>query len=81
MQFMKDQKYEFILDRENPDKPNIEVTAEDGNVKIVLNAFRLFNTLSNIETILVGLNDKSKELIQKHLIAKAMDETEQRRGK
>ena len=70
---MEEQQYEFILDRENPDKPNIMIEADDGIVRIIVNGYKLFNTLANIGTILVGLNDKTKELIQKHLVSKAME--------
>lgn len=81
MQFMEERQYEFILDRENPDNPNIIVNADEGVIKIVMNAYKMFNTLAFIETILVGLNDKTKELIQKHLLSKAMEETGKRNGK
>ena len=63
MEIMKDKQYEFILDRENPDKPNIIVEADEGFIKIVINGYKLYNTLANIQTILVGLNDKTAELI------------------
>jgi len=78
---IQEQEYEFILNRENPDSPNITIDAEMTKIKIVLNAHKLYNTMANIETILVGLNDKTKELIQKHLMAEAFKETEQRENR
>ena len=70
-----EQSYEIIVEKENPNKPNIEISViEDRIIQIKLNGYKLFGTLANIEPILVALNDKIKELIQRHLQAQAQKE-------
>ena len=73
-------EYEVIISKENADAPNIAIDAEvNGKVKIVLNAFKIYNTMATLEVILVGLNDKVKELIQQYLDKQAFTETELRK--
>ena len=76
----QEQHYEIVIEHGQRDTPNISVEAERGNVKVVLNGSRLFNTLANKDTILVALNDKLTELLQKHLDNEANRETSIREG-
>jgi hypothetical protein len=73
--------YEIVIEHDNPDKPNISVEAENGEIKVVFNGYRLFNTLAEKDTILVALNDKLSEILQKHLIKQANEETEIRHSR
>ncbi len=77
----EEQPYEIIIEQEDPDKPNIEVDIESDNIKVTLNGYRLFSTMAMVEPTLVALNEKIKELIQKHLEEKAGNETSQRNGR
>ena len=73
-------QYEIVVEHGHNHTPNIVVTAERGEVKVVLNGSLLFNTLANKDTILVALNDKLSELLQRHLETEAKRETAIREG-
>jgi hypothetical protein len=73
------QPYKFEINNDEPDAPNIVVEAEGADVKIVINGYKMFNTLANREIIILGLNDKLKELVEKHLQTKAYQESEMRK--
>lgn len=77
---MKEQHYEIVVEHGQTDTPNISVEAEKGLVRVILNGGLLFNTLANKDTILVALNDKLTELLQKHLQTEAQRETAIREG-
>lgn len=72
--------YKTIISQESKDAPNITITADDYNVEIKLNACRMFNTLSNIETIIAALDKECYKLCQKHLHGQARKENERRRN-
>ena len=73
-------QYEIVIEHGQTNTPNIVVEAEKGVVKIVLNGGLLFNTLANKDTILVALNDKLSELLERHLETEAKRETAIREG-
>lgn len=73
---MMNQPYEIIIEKADETKPNMVIEAHKGQIKIVFNECRLFNTLANIDAILVALNDKTKELIKDHLKTMAKEETD-----
>lgn len=78
---MKQEKhYEIVLEHGEPNKPNISIEAEKGLVRVVLNQGLLFNTLANKDTILVALNDKLTELLERHLETEAQRESLIREG-
>lgn len=74
----KEQHYEIVIEHSTPDNPNISIDVEKGNLKVVLNGYRLFNTMANKEAILIALNDKVGEIIQKHLDKEAESETDRK---
>lgn len=49
------------------DQPNIKVYAEGGFIRVAFNQERVFNTMYSKDMILLALNKKLIELIQKHL--------------
>lgn len=76
----EEKHYEIVIEHGQNNTPNISVEAENGDVKVVLNGNRLYNTMANKDTILVALNDKLTELLQKHLESEATRETAIREG-
>ena len=71
----REELYKFEVDKNDADAPNIRVYADKGEIRIVANAFKLFNTMRNIKIVLLGLNDKINELIQMHLNSQAKTES------
>lgn len=61
---------------DKPEMPNVEVHAIGMDVVININSHKLFNTLADMDLILVGLDKKLKELLQKHLDSNARKEVE-----
>jgi hypothetical protein len=61
---------------DKPEMPNVEIHAIGMDVVININSHKLFNTLSDMDLILVGLDKKLKELLQKHLDSNARKEVE-----
>jgi hypothetical protein len=61
---------------DKPEMPNVEIHAIGTDVIININSHKLFNTLSDMDLILVGLDKKLKELLQKHLESNARKEVD-----
>lgn len=64
------------LVEDKPEMPNMDITAIGSTVIVNINSHKLFNTLADMDIILVGLNSKLKELLQKHLDSNAKKEVE-----
>ena len=71
---MTRQKYSIRVSSENENLPNIQINIENNNISIILNHYRIFNTMANLETVLVALNDNIKGLIRQHLLSLARKE-------
>lgn len=69
------------MTQKEENSPNIKVEIKDGEVQLFFNSCRLFNTLANRETIVVGINEKLIELNQKFLEEKAKEEEKDREGR
>jgi len=67
--------YEIIIAKESPDVPNIIVEIENERVKITFNSYRMFNTLSQKDAVLIALNEKLTDILDKHLKTEAKHET------